>query len=271
MRIARHPRCLLVALLASALLAACAGGSGRPESGLARSGNPASEGHPRARVHTELGAGYYARGQYAVALESLNRALEADAAYAPAYNVLALVRAELREDAKAEAAFQRALELQPGLSEAHNNFGLYLCQRGRVDEAMKHFETALDNPIYATPEKALVNAGACSLKAGALDRAEVLFTRAMKLVPGLEGALLGAAEVDYRRQRWLAARAKLQRAQGGGSLNAQALWLAVRVERALGDADSAAAYGTQLMQRFPESPQTQWWANRQFENNGDWL
>jgi type IV pilus assembly protein PilF len=115
----------------------------------------------QARIHTELGAGYFARGQYAIALQELNIARAADPGYAPAYSVLGLVHAELREDRQAEENFRRAIDLAPNYSEAHNNYGLFLCQRGRAAESLARFEAALSNPLYATPETALANAGVC--------------------------------------------------------------------------------------------------------------
>jgi type IV pilus assembly protein PilF len=225
----------------------------------------------RAKVHTELAAGYYARGQYAVALHEVHIALAAQPDLAQAYHILGLIRAALREDKEAETAFRRAIALQPQHSEAHNNYGLFLCQRGRVEEALDHFETALGNPLYATPERALANGGACALSQGNPARAEVYFTRALALAPNLDAALLGMAEVDFRSQRLLAARGKLHRLSNQGELGAQALWLGVRVERALGDKAAENSYAAQLRRRFPESLQTQWLIMGQYDQYGGLL
>lgn len=225
----------------------------------------------RAKIHTELGAGYYARGQYAVALQALDKALAAEPSYAPAYNILGLIRAELREDPRAEEAFRRAIALQPQYSEAYNNYGLFLCQRGRVDEALPRFESALGNPLYSTPERALVNAGTCSLSKGNVVGAEVFFMRALKRAPNYAYALLGMAEVDFRQNRLLATRGKLHQLADAGELNAQALWLGVRVERALGDRAAEVSYGTQLRRRFPEAMQTQWLIMGQYDQTGGLL
>ena len=234
--------------------------------------SPSNMEQSRARIHTELGAGYFARGQHGVALESLSRALAMDAAYAPAYNILALVRAELREDKLAEEAFKRALALSPNYSEARNNYGLYLCQRGKHGEGLSNFETALQNPLYATPEVALVNAGACSLAKGEVGAAEAFFIRAYKRAPGYPGAILGAAEMDYRAGRFLAARNKLKLlSEREGDWPAQALWLGVRVERVLGDRDAEASYGAQLRRRFPDAMQTQWLYLGQYDQGGGLL
>jgi len=225
----------------------------------------------RAKVHTELAAGYYTRGQYAVALNEVNMAIESESSYAPAYNVLGLIRTELREDKEAEEAYRRAVELQPQYSEAQNNYALFLCQRGRVDDALVRFEQALANPLYGTPEIALSNAGACTLSKGDIAKAEVYFTRALRRAPNLASALLGMGEVDFRNQRLLAARAKLRQLANGGDLSAQALWLGIRVERALGDFGAENSYGAQLRRRFPESMQAQWLLLGQYDQAGGLL
>lgn len=257
---------LTLALLA---LAGCAASpqapSGSPETRSSRGD------HPSARIHTELAAGYFSRGQYAIALQEVAIAQEADARYAPAYNVLGLLRGELREDKVGEEAFQRALELSPNYSEAHNNYGFFLCQRGRFKEALTQFESALANPLYATPEKALANAGTCALEKGELAQSEVYFIRALKRAPNLASAQVGMADVHYRNGRWLAARNLLRQAGGVSELGAQALWIGVRAERRLGDSAAEEAYGTQLRRRFPDAMQTQWLITGQFDQPGSLL
>jgi type IV pilus assembly protein PilF len=181
------------------------------------------------------------------------------------------VHSELREDQRAEESFRRAIELSPQYSEAHNNFGLFLCQRKRMQEAREHFEAALANPLYASPEKALSNAGACSLEQGDVAAAELYFLRATKHAPNHASAQLGMAEVHYRQGRWLAARAVLRQLTEQAEVSPQALWLGVRIERRLGDREAEANYGAQLRRRYPESMQTQWLITGQFDQMGSLL
>ena len=262
-------------LLVGVLLVVLAGCAQAPHSsdstGASGENGGAGQENQRARIHTELGAGYYARGQYAVALDAIAKALSIEPNYAAAYSILGLVRAELREDQKAEEAFKRALSLDSKYSEAHNNFGLFLCQRGRHEEGLKHFDQSLNDPLYSTPEKALVNAGACSLAKGNIDLAESFFVRAIKRAPNYFGSVQGMAEIDFRRGRWLAARNKLRQLSQSAELGAQALWLGVRVERALGDRAAEASYDAQLRRRFPDAMQTQWLLLGQFEQGGGLL
>lgn len=232
---------------------------------------PAGGVNFRAQVHTDLGANYFLRGQYAVALQELTEALKADANYAPAFNMLGLVHGELREDQRAEESFRRAIARAPQFSEAHNNFGLFLCQRGRLKEAREQFEKALANPLYVSPEKALGNAGACSLEQGDLDAAERYYQGAVRRAPNHASAQLGLAEVDFRKGRWLAARALLRQLTEQSEVSAQALWLGVRIERRLGDREAEANYGAQLHRRYPAAMQTQWLITNQYDQMGSLL
>lgn len=63
----------------------------------------------RARIHTELASSYYQRGNLGVALSEARIAAEADSGYAPAFNLLGLIYADLRENDLAVEAFQRSL------------------------------------------------------------------------------------------------------------------------------------------------------------------
>jgi type IV pilus assembly protein PilF len=219
----------------------------------------------RARVHTELAAGYLELGNYGVALQEAGEALKADSNYVPAYGVLGLVYMELRDDKAAESSFQRALRLSPLDSDINNNYGWFLCQRKREQESIKYFLTALRNPLYATPDKSWVNAGVCARQAGDLTAADDYFQKALKLRPAQPQALLQMADMAYKRRNFPEAKAYLARVQRDADPTAEFLWLALRVERALGDRNAEASLGFQLRKNFPESREARALAAGQFE------
>jgi type IV pilus assembly protein PilF len=244
-------------LMLCALLAACAQQPGTLSAG--PEGRKAdSAAIDRARLHTELAFGYYVRQQYAVALQEISDALSADDRYSQAYDASGLVHAALHEDAKAEKAFKRAIEIDGQNSRAHNNYGSFLCERDRYDEALKQFNAALSNPLYSTPELALVNAGLCSMSKGDLTQAEHYLQRALQRAPDGSGALVAMADLRYRQGRTLAVRELLKRLAAIGPLDAKALWLGVRAERRLGDKAAEASYTARLNNRFPNSQEAQW-------------
>lgn len=219
----------------------------------------------RARIHTELGASYYERGQYATALEELKAAIAADSGYAPAYNTTGLVYMDLRQDQLAEKNFRQALDLSPGDSNAHNNYGLFLCSRGRAQEGMPHFQAALKDPLYSTPAKALANAGVCSRELNDDKSAEAHFAKALAIEPANPVALYHLADIHFKRGQPEDARRYLARQQQIAAPSPESLWLALRIERKLGDRNAEASYGLQLRKKFPESPQAKALIERKYE------
>lgn len=224
-----------------------------------------SEETKRAQIHTELGAGYFGMGKLGVALEELNTAIKADSKYAPAYNILGLVHMELREFDKAEEYFKRSLSLDPNNSEAHNNYGWFLCQRNREDDAIGHFMSALKNPLYATPEKAYLNAGECSLKKGDDKGAEDFFLRALKFQPVPGQALWHMAEINFRRGNYNEAQSYLDAFTKTVGQTRESLWLGARMAHRLGNRDAEESYGVQLRRHFPDSREALAYRNRQFD------
>jgi type IV pilus assembly protein PilF len=207
----------------------------------------------RARIHTELAAGYLELGNYGVALQEAGEALKADANYAPAFSVLGLVYMELRDDRAAEANFQRALRINQQDSDINNNYGWFLCQRKREQESIKYFLAALRNPLYPTPDKSWVNAGICARQTGDITGADDYFQKALKVRPGQPQALLQLADIAYKRKSYPEAKSYLMRIPREVELTAEYLWLSLRVERAIGDRNAEASLGFQLRKNFPES------------------
>jgi tetratricopeptide (TPR) repeat protein len=77
--------------------------------------------------------------------------------------------------------YQKALEINPDFAEAHNNLGNFLFQKGSVDEAMVHYQKALEiNPDYA---EAHYNLGYALLKMGNVDEAIAHLQKALQINP----------------------------------------------------------------------------------------
>ena len=125
---------------------------------------------------------------------------------------------------------------------------------------------AIKNPLYTTPDRAYTNAGACALEADDLDGAENYLQTALRL--GGESNLVARiqlAQLFYRKGRLDDAKRAL-----GETLKVMeppspdALWLALRVERKLGNADAQESLATQLRRRFPGSREASALAAGQF-------
>ena len=229
-----------------------------------------SNAQSRAQAHTELGAAYFSRGQFGVALEELKAAVKADAGYVPAYNMFGLIYMELREFPQAEESFQHGLRLDESNPEIHNNYGLFLCQNGRVDDGIKHFFASLKNPLYTTPEKSFLNAGLCSVKINDYQGATDFFIKALKLRPQQPQALYYLSEIAYKRNNFPEAKKYLAKLLQAAPVGSEALWLGVRIERKLGNRDVEADYALQLHKKFPNSLEAQALRSGDYEFS-EWL
>ena len=213
------------------------------------------EPRKRAKIHTELGSLYLQEGRFAIALEEARIALSADGSYAPAYNLLGLTHMFMSEPALAEENFDKALRAAPGDPEISNNYGWFLCQNGKEKQAIEYFMRAGSNPLYQTPAKPYTNAGICAARIGDDKAAEGYLTRALALDPRNAQALFGLADIAYRQSRLLEARQWIVDLEKLVELPADATWLALRIERKLGNRDGESRHVGQLRRKFPSSPE----------------
>jgi adenylate cyclase len=134
------------------------------------------------------------------------RAIEIDDQFSAAYAGIADCSAFLYMDwgglesdlVDADRASSKAIEIEPGLSQAHASKGIVFALRGQYPEAEREFEIALDlNPkVY---EALYYYARAC-FSQGKLDRAAVLLEQATAVQPESFDALSMLGGI-YRRQK----------------------------------------------------------------------
>jgi type IV pilus assembly protein PilF len=231
------------------LLSACASQPG------SRSSFHEGNRQESARIHAELGSGYYQQNQMDIALEEFTKATVFDPTYSSGFNGLAMTYAAINEDVKAEDYFKKAIALDPKNSEAHNNFGSFLCSRNRVDESITRFLEAVKNPLYTTPFIAYTNAGYCSLKKSDVSSAERFFSLALQYQPLLHNAAYQLAKIYFDRQQYGLAQQTMMNALANNP-NPEMLLLGIRIERQLGNKDAASSYALELRRKYPDAPQT---------------
>jgi type IV pilus assembly protein PilF len=216
-----------------------------------------SDPRNRAKVHTELASLYFGRGNMAVALEELRIAVTADPNYALTYSMYGLVYMELRENRLAQENFERALRLSPSDPDINHNYGRFLCQTGRETESIKYFLQAVRNPLYPAPWRSYSAAGQCSMRKDNLKDAEGYFLQALRQEPDDLPALLYLGVIRYRQGSLEDARKLVARFNKISEPTAESLWLALRVERKLGERVAESSYANQLRRRFSGSREYQ--------------
>ena len=259
---------LLVLLLAVSLLGACAqkgaGASPDLKDKVTESDEP--DNARRARVRLELASAYFGRGQMNVALDEVKLALAADPNLGPAFNLRGLIYGSMGEHALAEDSFKRALQLNASDVDTMQNFGWYLCQRQRYADADVLFRQALVSPQNQDISRTLLTQGICQARAGDLPAAEATLQRAYEIDSGNASIAVNLAEVLYRRGDYERARFQMRRINAVREIaNPQTLWLAMRIERKLGNTQGLASLGQQLRDRFPESAQAKLYASERFD------
>ncbi|AXA89870.1 type IV pilus biogenesis/stability protein PilW [Massilia sp. YMA4] len=258
---AQRSMALLAALGMAGLLAACAG-AGDTAGGSGKADLPTlsdtTAAQKRAQIRMQLAVGYYEQGQLPVALDEIKKAVAADPEYADAWGMRALIYMAMGETTLADDNFRRALQLAPGNPDIANNYGSFLCQNGRVKESFKYFDTALASRQYASPEKALNNAGNCALKAREFDTAEKYLLQALQLTPDQPSTNASLARVYYERRDYVRANffiTRLGKVARADSLPADVLWLAIRVQHKMGDTGAEQGWVTQLRRHHAASPE----------------
>lgn len=241
------------------LLAGCGGMTSMPQSSeqAVSQQTATTDVRNRAKIHTELGSRYLQVQNFAVAIDEARIAINADPSYAPGYNLLALVHMFLQENGAAEENFQRALRMAPADPEINNNYGWFLCQSGREKASIERFMTAVKNPLYTTPVRPLVNLGLCYSRLGDDKAAEDFFLKAWRLDSNNAQTLFGLGELYYRNGRHYEARKQLSDLHRIGEPNAQSAWLALLIERKVGDREGEARYNSMLRRKFQGSPEYQ--------------
>lgn len=212
-----------------------------------------------AEFNMQLGVSYLRQGDLRQAQSKLERALEQDPGNASAHSALGLVYERLGDLDGAEKHYRRAASLEPENPDDLNGLAVFLCQqRQKTDEAMAIFQHALAVPLtHKDYNRAmlLANAGIC-VKRTDLARSEDYLRQALGFDPSYSEALLQLADVTYSRENYLQSRAFVERYLAAAPVTASALWLAYRIERALGAEQPAQRYGERLRAEFPEASET---------------
>lgn len=264
----RVPVSALVLGLMVSVLTACGGMKTSGQKEIATMSDQ-TQSQNRANIRLQLAVSYFEQRQLPVALDEVKLALQADPENAEAHGLRALIYNEMGETALAGESFARAIRLAPNSPDLANNYGWYLCQNGREIEGLKQFETAYKNRAYASPEKALNNAGLCTLRLKNLDKAEEYFRDAFKFDPANLATNTNLARLYYQRKDYERARFYMSRviksSKGEVILPPDVLWLALRLERKLGDSAEENVLATQLRRHHPNSAEFKAWQRGAFD------
>jgi len=238
-----------IAILTASLLVGCVSSDGTKA--LKRE-NPTESA---AKTNIQLGIAYLQQGNYIVAREKLERSLKQNPKDPDVHTSLGLLYDRTGEPKLADKHYQEALRLAPDNPDVSNNYAIYLCKRGKVDEGVQRFAAVAANKYYRTPEVALTNAGVCLRGAKRLDEAQAKFAAAIKVRPDYSEATVQLATLHVERGQVTEARKVVDTYLGAFRPRPDVLYAAVTVARAAKDKMSEEKFSRTLRLEFPDSAQ----------------
>jgi len=240
---------LAASLFAVGLLAGCVNADGSVKR---QETDPTEQA---AKTNIALGVAYLKQGNYPLAKEKLERSLKQNPKDPDVHTSLALLYDRVGEPKLADKHFREALRLAPTNPDNSNNYAVYLCKNGRVEEGVERFSEVAINKYYRTPEVALTNAGVCLRDAKRIEEAQKMFTRAIKARPDYSEATVQLATLQMENGSVAEARKTVDTYLGAFRPNPEVLFAAVSVARAAKDKMSEEKFSRTLRLEFPDSPQ----------------
>ena len=231
------------------VLTACSHGQSRDDTSLGLDAE-----HSPGDLYVAMAAEYFRLGQMDAALRNAERGIDEDKSNPRAYYMIAVIYQKIGEVARADENFKQAVELSPKNPDIRNAYGTFFCSQRRYAEAQQQFAKALENPLYNTPWVAMANAGTCAASAGNLSQAESDYRRALNANPRFGPVLVKMAEIEYGRDNPKGAKTYLDTFFQTNAPSPQALAVAIRTERKLGNPKGAATYEQLLRNTFPGTP-----------------
>ncbi len=136
--------------------------------------------------HVSLGVNYLQQGNLENARLILNQAVTQDPRSPIAWYSLAYLEETCGNFELAAKYYRHAIDLAPQFGEAHNNYGVFLCQRGSPHQGIKELLFAAQLPNYINRAAAYENAGLCALKIPDRAAANLYFKKAKQNDPQIK-------------------------------------------------------------------------------------
>ena len=218
--------------------------------------NKADQGDA-AELNYQLGARYYRKGDYDLARDRLELALEQNPKNGLAWSALGLTYEALGNLRLAEEAYDEAVRVAPRDYKIQENYAVFLCRQGRFDDARRYFDKAIKAPTNDYSEQTYTNAGVCMMQKPDHVAAEQYLRAALDRRPSYGEALLQMSVLFYETGDNLRARAFLQCYLSSNMPTASVLYHAILIEEKLGDDIARRQYTLQLLRDFPDSAEAE--------------
>lgn len=204
-------------------------------------------------LHVQMALGYVEKGNRESARHHLTKAFEIDKNSATATNAMAMLYQLEGEPPLAEEQFKLALKRDKTLTVAHNNYGIFLYNQKRYQEAYAQFELAAADLAFTNRSQALTNVGRAALKLNNAVRAQAAFEHACILDRRNSDAFIELADINFQKQEYADAKRNLDVFVSLADHTPRSLMLGIRLEKVFGNKDKEASLALILKNNFPYS------------------
>ncbi len=204
-------------------------------------------------LHVQMALGYVEKGNRESARHHLTKAFEIDKSSAAATNAMAMLYQLEGELPLAEEQFKLAIKRDKNLTVAHNNYGIFLYNQKRYQEALSQFELAAADLAFINRSQALTNVGRTALKLNNKARAQSAFEHACILDRRNPDAFIELADINLQNQEYAEAKKNLDASVSLSGHSPRSLMIGIQLEKVFGNKDKEASLALILKNNFPYS------------------
>lgn len=206
-----------------------------------------------AKTRIALGLNYLKNGDTSQAKFNLERAMKYAPDFADAHNSMAYYYQVVKEPGLAQQSYLRAIEIDKNNPDTLNNYGAFLCKLGEYDQAVHYLYQAIAIPSYIRVAETYDNLGVCALEHDKFDDAMGYLQSSLSHNPYRATTLLNLAALHYAKSEYLESKKYLDRLEKNARFSSRGVMLRYKVEKKLGNLESAKSFGGILVKMFPES------------------
>lgn len=205
-------------------------------------------------LHLRAGRIDISEGNFPSAIQSLRQAVKLLPNNPEAWEALGLAYYGRRDYKAAEASLRKAIAINPNFTQARLNFGAFLLDRGKLEEARKELEFTVRDSAFEQQDRSFFNLAQLELKVGNSKAAEAFLKRATEENSSNCNAWLALAKLQSKQNRTIDAVESYRRATGGicyGNIQAHFEFAAL-MKRAK-EFDTARKKYAEIIEKFPET------------------
>ncbi|MBU2869781.1 type IV pilus biogenesis/stability protein PilW [Colwellia sp. E2M01] len=207
-----------------------------------------------AATRISLGLGYLKMGDMPQAKLNLEKAKAFSPKLVQVYTAFAHYYETVGEVTLAKKSFEEALVLDADSADTLNNYGVFLCRQGQVEEAEVQFLKAIAVPSYLMVSQSYENLSSCYLQNDDFVKAELYLTKAIYHDPNRIAILLQMIRLQYAMGNYTEAKRFLLKFERNTQrYTPDSLSLAYKLYIKLGQRRTANNYANMLVKMYPQS------------------